>query len=157
MPPRLSWPGPPRVTREKPEVCVGCPLYEAKGPVQAVGPEDATIFLVGEAPGPEECDRGKPFVGPAGWVLDVACKAAGVDKGMCWVTNVVKCMPPGPKHGSFRSPTVKEVAWCATQFLDEEIQRVQPNVVVALGGVALNWLVKQKLKVTQWQGSVLEV
>jgi DNA polymerase len=115
------------------------------------------MALVGEAPGPEECDRGKPFVGPAGWVLDVGCKAAGVDKGMCWVTNVVKCMPPGAKRGTFRNPTRQEVEFCATRFLDEELARVQPNVVVALGGVALSWLVKEKRKITEWQGTVMEV
>lgn len=156
--------------KEKPEKCIGCPLYGERGPVWATGPEDAQIALVGEAPGPDELVDGKPFVGRAGWVLDIGLKAAGVDRGLCYITNVVKCMPSVPgKPDQFRKPTRREIQHCASAYLDDEIKKVNPNVVVALGEAALSWLGRNGIvdeglvkmtdmkKITEWRGTVLEV
>jgi DNA polymerase len=138
--------------------------------VKGDGPKDAQIMLVGEAPGLDELVAGRGFVGRAGWVLDVGMKAAGMAREVCYVSNVVKCMPSVPgKPDQFRKPSRREVAYCAERWLQQELEEVRPNVVVALGESALSWLARQgvvdkgtvrplgEVKMTEWRGTVLEV
>lgn len=147
-------------TRTKPAQCRGCPLYDAHGPVFGVGPRDASTAYVGEAPGNEECAKGGPFVGRAGWVLDVAMRGAGVKRDDVYITNVVKCMPYVYGNlNKFRKPTRKEMQFCGSRFLDVELREVAPNVTVALGGVAMEYLTKGTLSgdVTRWRGKIVDV
>lgn len=140
--------------------CRGCPLIDAHGPVFGVGPRDASVMLVGEAPGNEECARGEPFVGKAGWVLNVGMTGAGMERKDTYITNVVKCMPYVPGNLSkFRTPTRNEMQFCGSRYLDVELNEVKPNVTVALGGVAMEYLTKGALKgdITAWRGKIVDV
>jgi len=139
----------------KPERCKGCPLYDAPGPVFGVGPEDAKIMLVGEAPGGEEVVAKVPFVGPAGRVLGVAAHAAGLDRAACYTTNAVKCLPP--KRGDSHRPTADEIRYCRAAWLEEEIAKVKPTVIVAIGGTALESFVGEEREITKWRGAVLQL
>ena len=74
---------------------------------------------------------------------------------MCYVTNVVKCMPPQGR--GFRKPTASEIEACASRWLDEELAQVKPNVVVALGEVAAHRLgMPKEAKITMWRGTVID-
>ena len=118
--------------------CRGCPLWEpATQAVPGSGPETARVVLVGEQPGDQEDLQGRPFVGPAGRLLDSALDEAGVDRAQAYVTNAVK-------HFKFRaqgkrrvhaSPDTWEVRAC-TPWLQAEMALLKPEVVVLLGATA---------------------
>lgn len=110
------------------DLCAGCPLHSRA--VSATGDEHARIMLIGEAPGEREVELGVPFVGKAGRELDDLLKRAGLERNELYITNVVKCRPPGN-----RKPTKEEVARCRPK-LEEEIKRVSPRIVVLLGATA---------------------
>lgn len=98
--------------------------------VPGVGPLDAAVVLVGEAPGATEVEEGEPFVGQAGGRLDAALEAADVDRADVYVTNLVKVRPP-----ENRTPHVAEIdAW--RPVLEAELDRIDPAVVVPLGTTA---------------------
>ncbi|WP_435346355.1 uracil-DNA glycosylase [Haloarchaeobius sp. HRN-SO-5] len=98
--------------------------------VPGVGPFDADVMLVGEAPGETEVEEGEPFVGRAGGLLDSTLNKLGVDRASLYLTNVVKVRPP-----ENRTPRVAEIeAWLPV--LDAEIEAVDPVVVVSLGATA---------------------
>jgi len=137
----------------KPAKCKGCPLYEAEGPVWGNGPSDAKVVLCGEAPGGDEIASGRGFVGPAGRVLDVAIRVAALDREACWVTNVVKCLPP--KRGKSHAPTKAEIEFCKKAWLDEELGRFKRCTWVAIGDVALQALTGEK-GITEWRGAVVD-
>jgi DNA polymerase len=131
-------------------------LLGAQGPVWGHGDVEARVWAVGEAPGERELETRVPFTGPAGTVLDIAMRAAGVARETWWVDNVVKCMPPGKAGRGFRRPSEAEIEFCASRWLLPLLQQRQPNVVVALGDVAANALgVPRKAKITEWRGAVL--
>ncbi|MEA3191292.1 MAG: uracil-DNA glycosylase [Thermoplasmata archaeon] len=109
-------------------VCLACPL--AAGRIQAVpGEGDARlgVVLVGEAPGRNEDETGRPFCGAAGRNLDLGLAEAGLTRADVFVTSVVKCRPPGN-----RDPTTEEKELCR-QHLLAQLEAIQPRVVVALG------------------------
>lgn len=110
------------------------PLAASSPLVEPWGPLRAPLALVGEAPGREEAEQGKPFVGAAGRVLDQLLGQAGIDRRMCYVTNVVKFRPPGN-----RTPYPYEIA-ASRPCLYAELLLVRPLIVVTLGGVALRAL-----------------
>lgn len=117
------------------------------------GPPHSTICIVGEAPGTEEEKQGVPFVGGAGWLLESCLTQAGISKSHCYVTNVVKVRPP--KNDLKLLP---ELGFHVADFhpsLVEEIKGVKPNVVLALGGYALQALTSYK-SIMQMRGSILE-
>ena len=98
--------------------------------VPGVGPLDAAVVLVGEAPGAREVEAGRPFVGPAGKLLDRELEELGVDRSALYITNVVKVRPP-----ENRTPYVAEIdAW--RPLLEAELERISPEVVVPLGTTA---------------------
>ena len=139
----------------KPERCRGCPLEDAPGPVWGNGAKDARMVLIGEAPGHEEVTSGVGFVGPAGRVLGVVCRVAGVDQGACWVTNAVKCLPP--KRGKTHAPTTAEIEFCGVAWLRDELLGLdEATVVVAIGAVAFQAVTGKRREVTQWRGAILE-
>ena len=136
----------------KPERCKICPLLNEPGPVWGVGPEDADIAAFGEAPGADEVDapqhrsnRFKPFIGGSGRLLTALVHQAGMPRSTMFISNVVKCRPP-----KNRDPTDVEIACCAP-FLQAELNAVNPNVVLALGGPAL-YALTGKEKITNWRG-----
>ncbi len=105
---------------------------------------NAEVMFVGEAPGANEDDQGRPFVGAAGQLLTQAINSAGVQRQEVYITNVVKCRPPGN-----RTPTDEEIDACVG-YLFEELAMVRPKVVVALGNTAGSTLFK--LAGRQWRG-----
>ena len=133
--------------REQPatlDQCRRCELWrDATQAVAGVGPKDARIMLVGEQPGDQEDLQGLPFVGPAGAVLDRALVEAGVDRKQVYLTNAVKHFKweLRGKRRLHKTPAQREVAACHP-WLEEELVRVRPDVVVALGATALKSILK---------------
>ncbi|MCE4628547.1 MAG: uracil-DNA glycosylase [Desulfurococcales archaeon] len=108
--------------------CTKCRLHATrKNPVPGEGPLDADIMLVGEAPGKREDELGRPFVGRAGELLNALLGLAGLRREDVYITNVVKCRPPGN-----RDPREDEIAACLP-YLIRQIQIIAPKVIVALG------------------------
>jgi DNA polymerase len=110
-------------------------------------------MLVGEQPGDREDVQGRPFVGPAGQLLDRALEAAGVDRAQVYVTNVVKHFKwePRGKRRIHAKPNAAEIAACRP-WLESEIAVVKPKVVVCLGATAAQALLGKSFKVTERRG-----
>ena len=118
--------------------CRRCPLYRnATQAVPGEGPRHARVMLVGEQPGDKEDIAGKPFVGPAGRVLDAALKAAGIDRAETFVTNAVKHFKHEMrgKRRLHKRPDNYEIERCKI-WLDRERDLVKPQIVIALGVTA---------------------
>lgn len=113
--------------------CPKCPL--AKSRVKAVpgeGPADARVMLIGEAPGFHENQQGRPFVGPSGQFLSELLAAAGLKREDVFITNVVKCRPPGN-----RDPQPEEIAACS-DYLSRQTAAIKPRVIVTLGRYSMS-------------------
>jgi len=109
-------------------VCTKCALHEGrKKSVAGEGPANAEIIFIGEGPGFHENEQGRPFVGAAGKFLDQLLAQADVTRADVFVTNVVKCRPPGN-----RDPLPDELAACDT-YLEEQIKAINPSIIVTLG------------------------
>ncbi len=109
-------------------VCQKCALYHSrKLAVPGEGPPDAEIMLIGEGPGFYENEQGRPFVGAAGKFLDDLLGQAGLKRQQVWITNVVKCRPPGN-----RDPLPEEVETC-NQYLERQIGAINPSIIITLG------------------------
>ena len=109
-------------------VCTRCELARTRtNAVPGAGPGDARVMLIGEAPGWHEDQQGKPFVGNSGSFLNELLALAGLGRDDVFITNVVKCRPPGN-----RDPMPDEIAACAS-YLDRQIEAIDPDVVVTLG------------------------
>lgn len=109
-------------------VCQKCALYHSrKLAVPGEGPADAEIMLIGEGPGFYENEQGRPFVGAAGKFLDELLAQAGLKRQQVWITNVVKCRPPGN-----RDPLPEEVGTC-NQYLERQINAINPSIIITLG------------------------
>ena len=119
--------------------------------VNGVGPADADLLFVGEAPGANEDEQGEPFVGRSGDVLDEALREAGLDRGDVRITNCVRCRPPDN-----RDPRKGELANCR-DYLETEIDRVDPEVVITLGKVPAEHLLERDVAVTGEAGDVFDV
>ena len=152
---------PPRPTlaklREAAARCRGCSLW--KGATQTVfgeGPAHARLMLVGEQPGDQEDKAGRPFVGPAGRLLDEGLEAAGLDRGQVYVTNAVKhfkfVRQELTRRRLHKKPTAAEVRACRP-WLEWEIRLVRPRLIVALGATAAQALLGAKFKVTEQRGT----
>jgi len=108
--------------------CTKCPLHRGRtNAVPGAGPIDADIMFIGEAPGFHEDQQGIPFVGRAGQFLNELLEQADIDRDNVFITNVIKCRPPGN-----RDPKPDEVKACKP-YLDEQIEILQPKVIVTLG------------------------
>lgn len=108
--------------------CERCPLAETRtNAVPGEGPLNAEVLLIGEAPGMNEDKQGRPFVGQAGQFLEELLAAAGLKRQEVYICNVLKCRPPAN-----RDPAPDEIAACG-DYLDEQIEMVDPLVVVTLG------------------------
>jgi uracil-DNA glycosylase family protein len=118
--------------------CRACPLYKnATQTVFGEGRQTARIVFVGEQPGDREDLAGKPFVGPAGQLLDRALQQAGVDRAATYVTNAVKHFKfePRGKRRIHKKPNEQEISACH-QWLDRELHSIEPELIVALGATA---------------------
>jgi uracil-DNA glycosylase len=138
--------------------CRGCPLWErATQAVCGEGGAKAKVMLVGEQPGDQEDLTGKPFVGPAGRVLDEALEKAGVDRKEVYVTNAVKhfSWEPRGKRRMHKTPAQQEVAACLDWLLGE-IRLVAPRLIVCLGGTAVRALLGPKVKVLVNRGKFFD-
>jgi uracil-DNA glycosylase len=146
--------------REAAAGCRGCPLHrDATQTVFGAGPADARVMLVGEQPGDQEDRQGKPFVGPAGKLLDRALAEAGIDASETYVTNAVKHFKftraePG-KRRIHKSPSLKETKACGP-WLAAELALVGPELIVVLGATAGKALFGSSFRVTEVRGTVLE-
>ncbi len=110
-------------------VCRKCDLqFTRKKAVPGEGPADASIMFVGEGPGFYENEQGRPFVGAAGKFLDELLASINMKRQGVFITNVVKCRPPGN-----RDPLPEEIEICTSTYLNRQIQAINPNVIVTLG------------------------
>lgn len=131
--------------------CTSCPLQEGcTNKVPGVGPIDAHIMFVGEAPGRNEDEQGKPFVGDGGEMLNRAIAAVGWKREDIYTTNVVKCRPPNN-----RTPNVSEVSACF-RHLQKEIEVVNPKVIICWGATSASTLIHPDFKITQENGHWFE-
>ena len=134
--------------------CTGCDLYKrATQTVFGEGLVRARVMLVGEQPGNDEDLAGRPFVGPAGRILDRALADAGIDRSDTYVTNAVKHFKwePRGKRRIHAKPSAAEIGACRP-WLEAEIELVQPRVIVCLGATAAQALLGPRFRVTQERG-----
>jgi uracil-DNA glycosylase family protein len=138
--------------------CRGCELWrDATQTVFGEGPRRASLMLVGEQPGDREDREGKPFVGPAGRLLDLALEEAGIDRSLVYTTNAVKHFKwrPRGKRRLHQTPRAGEIEACKP-WLESEIEVVQPDALVALGSTAAKAVFGSKVRVMRDRGKLLE-
>jgi uracil-DNA glycosylase len=144
--------------REAVQGCRGCELYE--GTTQAVfgeGPDDARVVMVGEQPGDKEDLAGRPFVGPAGGLLDRGIEDAGLSRDEVYITNVVKHFRfvQRGKRRIHKKPDMEHIRACAP-WLEAELARIGPEVLVLLGATAAQAILGRTFRVTQQRGTFVE-
>jgi DNA polymerase len=138
--------------------CQACHLWErATQTVFGEGEEVAELVLVGEQPGDKEDLEGAPFVGPAGRVLDAALEAAGIDRRLAYVTNVVKHFKwePRGKVRLHKTPNAAEIHACRP-WLEAELRTLRPSVLVCLGATAAKALLGASFKVSEERGRLVD-
>jgi uracil-DNA glycosylase family protein len=138
--------------------CRACPLYKTgTQTVFGEGTATARAIFIGEQPGDSEDKLGRPFVGPAGKLLDRALEQAGIDRELVYVTNVVKHFKwtPRGKRRLHEKPNAREIAACRP-WLQAELEVVKPEVLVCLGATAAQALLGRSFRVTQMRGEILE-
>jgi len=135
--------------------CVKCAHLAAsrKNVVFGVGNIDARLMFIGEAPGADEDVQGEPFVGKAGQLLTKIIEAMGLSRDSVYIANILKCRPdtPGETSGN-RKPTPEEMQTCIP-YLHEQIDLIQPKVIVALGGTAVEGLLGKTAGITRLRGN----
>src|SRR5881296_1636953 len=143
--------------RDASRECTACHLYQrATQTVFGEGPKKATIMLVGEQPGDYEDVAGKPFVGPAGKIMDRALEEAGLDRKEVYVTNAVKHFKwePRGKRRIHKKPNSLEITACKP-WIEAEIDVIRPQLVVAMGATAAQTIFGPSFRVTRERGKVL--
>jgi DNA polymerase len=145
--------------REQAHDCRACHLWkDATQTVFGEGPQSASIMLVGEQPGDKEDLAGKPFVGPAGQVLDRALKEAGIDRPRVYVTNAVKHFKFVPR-GKFRlhqKPATPEIKACR-QWYERELAALGPELVVAMGATAAQSVFGKITPINKSRGRLIDL
>jgi uracil-DNA glycosylase len=144
--------------REAAAGCRGCHLWQVgTQTVFGEGAENAEAMFVGEQPGDQEDEQGRPFVGPAGRVFDDALEAAEIDRSQTYVTNAVKHFKwqARGKRRIHQKPNWTEMTACRP-WLEAELEVVQPRVLVLLGATAAQSLLGREFRVTQHRGKLLE-
>jgi len=143
--------------REAAACCTACPLYKnATQTVFGEGRKEPALMLLGEQPGDQEDLAGKPFVGPAGQILNRALEEAGIDRNAVYVTNAVKHFKwePRGKRRIHQKPNSRDIAACRP-WLEAELRIVRPSVLVCLGSTAGQTLFGPRFRVTRERGKVL--
>jgi DNA polymerase len=121
------------------KVCTSCPLHKSrKNAVPGEGNWKSRIMLIGEAPGFNEDEQGRPFVGRAGKLLEEFLNSIGKKREEVFITNVVKCRPPNN-----RQPEEDEIKICTSLYLDKQIELIKPKLIVCLGNVSANYIFKK--------------
>ena len=154
LPPRLSL----KALRETARACRACPLWRTgTQTIFGEGRASARLLLVGEQPGDKEDEVGRPFVGPAGQLLDEALAEAGIDRADTYLTNAVKHFKwtPRGKRRIHQKPNASEIAACRPWAL-AELEVVKPRVLVCLGATAAQSLLGRGVRVTRDRGRPLE-
>jgi len=132
---------------------VGCSLCKLsrsrKNAVPGDGQTSAKIIFIGEAPGKNEDEKGRPFIGVAGRILDEALQKAGIERSQVFITNIVKCRPPGN-----RIPEDDERAACRP-YLDRQISLIAPRIICILGATAYSSILGGK-SITQNRGKIIK-
>lgn len=144
--------------REAAATCQGCDLYRnATQTVFGEGRERVEAVFVGEQPGDEEDVQGRPFVGPAGRLLDRALEDASIDRSRIYLTNTVKHFKwkPRGKRRLHEKPNAKQIRACEP-WLAAEIEVIGPRIIVCLGATAAQTLLGKDFRVTQMRGQWLE-
>lgn len=139
------------------KACTACPLFKrATQTVFGEGPGHARLMLLGEQPGDQEDVAGKPFVGPAGRLLDRALEEAGIDRAQVYVTNTVKHFKwePRGKRRIHQKPNSREIAACRP-WLEAELRLVEPKLLVCLGSTAAQAIFGPAFRVTKQRGIVM--
>lgn len=132
-------------------VCVKCPLHASRtNAVPGDGKYSAKFMIIGEAPGKEEDLTGHPFVGASGKFLNKVLEGTGLDRNDFFITNTVKCRPP-----KNRTPKKSEIDICASSYLFEQIELINPKLILLLGGVAAKTVLGVK-SVSEARGQVIE-
>ena len=152
MPPTL------KALREEARRCQACPLWvNATQTVFGAGAPHARVMLVGEQPGDAEDRRGRPFVGPAGQLLDRALEAAGVDRDELYVTNAVKHFKweLRGKRRLHKTPAQREIDACH-RWLEGEIAALHPQVIACLGATAAKAVIGPHFKVSTMRGQFVQ-
>lgn len=141
----LDWPA----LQAKVESCVECHLHESRiYPVLGAGDQNAKVMFIGEAPGADEDRQGEPFVGQAGHLLNEMLTAIGFKREQVYMANILKCRPPNN-----REPEALEIS-CCEGFLQRQITLVQPDLIVALGRVAAQNLLKSESDLGNLRGQL---
>ena len=144
--------------REAAAGCKACPLWEqATQTVFGEGSADADVIFVGEQPGDREDLEGRPFVGPAGRLLDNGLEEAGIDRSKVYLTNIVKHFKwkPQGKRRIHQKPNWREIAACRP-WLDAEIAVLKPRVLVCLGATAAQALLGRDFRVSRQRGELVD-
>ena len=134
--------------------CRKCPIGELDNQaVMGEGPQDAALMIVGEQPGDQEDQQGRPFVGPAGQVLDAHLQQAGIDRGTTYVTNAVKHFKfvNRGKRRLHQTPTAKEIDICRW-WIEGERQIVQPRLILAMGASAARGMLGKTVSISKARG-----
>lgn len=130
--------------------CRDCVLCEGRrNAVPGEGPVDAPVAFIGEGPGAEEDEQGRPFVGRSGQLLRRTIQEAGVAENAVFIGNVVKCRPPGN-----RDPEALEIATCS-HYLHAQLAVIRPRLIVTLGRFSLNLLIDPSLQITKVRGQLI--
>jgi uracil-DNA glycosylase family protein len=144
--------------RHAAQLCRGCDIWQrATQAVFGEGAPDAEVMFVGEQPGSREDREGHPFVGPAGKLLDEALAQAGIERKRIYITNIVKHFN-STQRGKLRihkKPNAEEIAACRP-WLEAEITRVRPKVIVCLGATAAQALISRKFRVSRARGELMK-
>ena len=134
------------------KVCTRCELHRSRTEaVPGEGPTHAEIMFIGEGPGASEDKQGRPFVGASGKFLDQLLEQAGVTRTDVFITNVVKCRPPGN-----RDPLPDEVEICTSNYLQHQIKIINPGIIVTLGRHSMSLFFKGA-KITQIHGQMRKI
>jgi DNA polymerase len=129
--------------------CTDCGLCQTRtNAVPGGGSPDAKILFVGEAPGEDEDEQGVPFIGKAGNLLNEGLRNAGIGRDEIYITNALKCHPPGN-----RNPSDEETQACS-KYLKEQIAVLKPELIVVLGKVAAEFLLGREVKITKENGKI---
>lgn len=135
--------------RSEVSLCTRCSLHETRTQtVFGVGHHDAEWLFIGEAPGEQEDLRGEPFVGRAGQLLDEMIRALGLEREKVFIANVLKCRPP-----KNRDPSPEESASCEP-FLVKQVELLAPKIIVAVGRIAAQNLLKTQVPIGKLRGQV---
>jgi DNA polymerase len=131
--------------------CTQCPLgtQGRTNVVFGTGNADAKMMIVGEAPGQKEDEQGEPFIGRSGNLLTSILNECGIERKNIYITNIVKCRPP-----KNRNPTEREATTCKNLLLYNQINIINPSIIITLGSVAFSSLFETKQRISEYRGSM---